>query len=172
MGETDLAALLASLAPRVRPGRFTLVPLPDPPSLGEGIEALIREEEATTAVVAVSTARARGWPIAFQAAWITLGAQSDPAAVGLTAAISQALAAEGIACNVLAAFHHDHLLVPADRLPDALRCLRHLSARHARSRLAAPTDPPGQSPEPPGPAATAPPGEGSRDEGGANRGVT
>lgn len=134
MGDTDLAVLLASLAPRVRPGRFTFVPLPDPPPLGEGIEALIREEEATTAVVRVSTARARGWPVGFQAAWLTLGAHSDPAAVGLTAAVAGALAAEGIACNVLAAFHHDHLLVPADRLADTLRCLRRLSSGASPAR--------------------------------------
>lgn len=151
MGETDLAALLASLAPRVRPGRFTLVSLPDPPPLGEGIEALIREQEGTTAVVAVSTARARGWPVAFQAAWITLGVESDPAAVGLTAAVSQALAREGIACNVLAAFHHDHLLVPADHLPDALRCLHRLSG-HRPADLPAPPQPHTTNPERPTPS--------------------
>ena len=128
MGETDLRALLRSLDPRVRPGAFTLVSVSETVPLGEGVDALIREEEGTTVVATLDAAVARGWPAGFQAAWITLGAESDLAAVGLTAAVARALAAEGIPCNVLAGVHHDHLLVPADRLADALRCLDLLGA--------------------------------------------
>jgi uncharacterized protein len=69
-----------------------------------------------------------GIPYDFVAAWITLTVHSDLADVGLTAAFSAALAEVGISCNVLAAFHHDHLLVPADRLDDALAALERLSA--------------------------------------------
>jgi hypothetical protein len=54
---------------------------------------------------------------------------SDLAAVGLTAAVSAALAAEGIACNVIAGHLHDHLLVPVDRADDAVSILRGLSER-------------------------------------------
>ena len=48
-------------------------------------------------------------------------------AVGLTAALSSALAEEGIAANVLAGYFHDHILVPADRVDDAIECLTRLS---------------------------------------------
>jgi uncharacterized protein len=48
-------------------------------------------------------------------------------AVGLTAAVSRALAAAGLSCNVLAGLHHDHLLVPAGRADEALAVLRELS---------------------------------------------
>ena len=48
-------------------------------------------------------------------------------AVGLTAAVSTALADAGISCNVLAGFHHDHLVVPADRATDALALLSALA---------------------------------------------
>ena len=48
-------------------------------------------------------------------------------AVGLTAALSGALAARGIACNVLAGYVHDHLLVPWDRADEATECLEALS---------------------------------------------
>jgi hypothetical protein len=50
-------------------------------------------------------------------------------AVGLTAAVSAALTAEGISCNVVAAYGHDHLFVPADRAADALRALERLQDR-------------------------------------------
>lgn len=47
-------------------------------------------------------------------------------AVGLTAAVSSALAEAGIRCNVLAGYFHDHLLVPAARAHDAPVVLRAL----------------------------------------------
>ncbi|WP_367890127.1 ACT domain-containing protein [Rhodobacter calidifons] len=53
--------------------------------------------------------------------------QSDLAAVGLTAAFAGALGREGISCNVVAGYHHDHLFVPWDRRWDAMVALRALS---------------------------------------------
>jgi hypothetical protein len=49
--------------------------------------------------------------------------QSSLDAVGLTAAVSAKLAAIGIPCNVLAGYHHDHVLVPVDRVDDAITVL-------------------------------------------------
>ncbi len=43
--------------------------------------------------------------------------------VGLTATVSSALAEAGIPCNVVAAYHHDHLFVPADAAEHALAIL-------------------------------------------------
>lgn len=60
---------------------------------------------------------------------ITLRVHSSLLAVGLTAAVATALAAEGIGCNVVAGFFHDHLLVPAERGGDALAVLRSLQDR-------------------------------------------
>ena len=51
---------------------------------------------------------------------------SDLAAVGLTAAFSQALAQAGIGCNVVAGTVHDHLFVPAERAADAMAVLQAL----------------------------------------------
>jgi uncharacterized protein len=53
------------------------------------------------------------------------------AAVGLTAAVSQALTSQGISCNVIAGYFHDHLLVPIDRVADATRALEELSVASA-----------------------------------------
>ena len=46
--------------------------------------------------------------------------------VGLTAAFSKALTEEEISCNVVAAFHHDHLFVPFEQRDKALEILRRL----------------------------------------------
>jgi uncharacterized protein len=131
-GETDLASMLAGLRVLRRPGAYVFVTAgsvgegADAPKLGDGIEALIVEDEGVTAIATVERARAEGWPFDFEAAWLTLEVHSALEAVGLTAAVSAALTAEGIACNVVAGFHHDHLLVPADRADDAIACLEAL----------------------------------------------
>jgi hypothetical protein len=91
----------------------------------------MREAEGLTVVVAEAQALAHGWRVAFRSAWITLSVHSDLAAVGLTAAFARALADAGIACNVVAGVHHDHLFVPVDRAADALAALRALQARPA-----------------------------------------
>ncbi len=132
-GETELAAMLASLTVARRPGRFTVVTLPTDgpaPTVTEpGIEAVLYEAEGTTVIATEKEATARGWPVDYVGAWLTLEVHSSLEAVGLTAAVSTALAAAGIPANVLAAYYHDHLLVPvddADRAIDALARLRDL----------------------------------------------
>jgi hypothetical protein len=59
---------------------------------------------------------------------ITLMVHSSLDGVGLTAAVSGASAAQGIACNMVAAFHHDHVFVPASQAQDAMAVLRALQA--------------------------------------------
>jgi len=91
-----------------------------------GIEAAVREAEGLTVVLGRDEADALGLSYDFVAAWITLQVHSALEAVGLTAAVSAALTHAGISCNVLAGFHHDHLLVPtadAARAMDVLRLL-------------------------------------------------
>tara|TARA_B100000674_G_C37893196_1_gene940016 strand:+ start:1019 stop:1435 length:417 start_codon:yes stop_codon:yes gene_type:complete len=60
---------------------------------------------------------------------ITLEVQSSLQAVGLTAAVSSALAKEGISANIVAATYHDHIFVPRDQAEDALKILRQLSTK-------------------------------------------
>ncbi|MBT8148211.1 MAG: ACT domain-containing protein, partial [Gammaproteobacteria bacterium] len=57
---------------------------------------------------------------------LTLKVHSSLEAVGLTAAVSGALAEQGISANVVAAYHHDHILVPAHQAHDALAILQKL----------------------------------------------
>jgi uncharacterized protein len=127
-GERDLETLLKSAQPEVRPGTFVFVVVHDEALLDElDPEATIRETEGLTAVVRRERADALGLSYDYLAAWITLRVHSALDAVGLTAAVSTALARAGISCNVIAGYHHDHLLVPADRAADALEALAGLA---------------------------------------------
>jgi hypothetical protein len=127
-GERDLRTLLASIEPVLRPGAFVFAVIVDE-SLLDGIapEATVREEEGLTVVLPQERADALGLTYDFVAAWITLGVHSALDAVGLTGAVSATLADAGLSCNVLAGYHHDHLLVPAERAQEAVALLRELS---------------------------------------------
>ncbi|BDI60282.1 ACT domain-containing protein [Qipengyuania nanhaisediminis] len=88
----------------------------------EQMFALVYEDEGLTCVL-----KADGQDKAAQFARITLAVHSDLEAVGLTAAVATRLAELGIACNVIAAFHHDHLFVQWHRREEALAALEKLS---------------------------------------------
>ena len=123
-GETDLDAMLASLAVERRPGVFTYIAVEVPtPGLIAAAHAVVKEGRLTTIVLPVASAERAGRPVTVRLAWLSLTVQSSLEAVGLTAAVSARLAALGIPCNVLAGYHHDHLLVPVDRVDDAIGAL-------------------------------------------------
>lgn len=125
-GERDLERMLASLAVERRPGTFTFV-TGDWPALAGAAHATVIESEGTTYVVPVEAAEAAGAPVEFVGAWLTLTVWSALEAVGLTAAFSRVLGERGIPCNVLAGFHHDHIVVPAERADEAIAALTSLA---------------------------------------------
>lgn len=123
-GETDLEAMLATLSVDRRPGVFTFVAVRVPtPGLLAAADAMVVEGELTTLVLPIEAAQRAGLPITVEMAWLTLQVYSSLEAVGLTAAIGERLASRGIACNVLAGYHHDHVLVPSARVDDAISAL-------------------------------------------------
>jgi hypothetical protein len=129
----DLVALLKDLEPQLRPGVVAFCPLPSDAPRDADLAAipwiaLVREEEGLTAVVSEETAASHGWAVSFRARQITLRVYSDLEAVGLTAAVAQALATAGISCNVIAAVNHDHLFVPIDQADRAMTVLLELQA--------------------------------------------
>ncbi len=126
-GDIDLDRMLASLDVERRPGVFTFV-TGEWPQLSAGAAATIEEAEGTTYVVTVEAAESAGAPVGFEAAWLTLTVHSALEAVGLTAAFSAALSAADIPCNVLAGYHHDHLLVPVERAHEAMSVIRSLGS--------------------------------------------
>ncbi len=130
----DLEELLAGLVPTIRPGRFVFVTGPLP----TGVDALagVEEPEGPSHVVRHEDAVQHGVSFAFEAGWITLGVASSLDAVGLTATVSEAMARAGLPCNVIAGYHHDHLLVPADRVHEALESLDALTRPADAARVA------------------------------------
>ncbi|HEX4980751.1 MAG TPA: ACT domain-containing protein [Ilumatobacteraceae bacterium] len=128
-GERDLASMLRSLTVERRPGVFAYVSVDRPDAeLVAMAAAVVAESEGVTLVLPSDVAHGAGLTPVFEAAWLTLAVHSSLDAVGLTAAVSDALAAAGIPCNVLAGTYHDHLLVPAARADEAERLLTELSA--------------------------------------------
>ncbi|MGO4227763.1 N-acetyltransferase [Arthrobacter sp. YAF34] len=126
-GEKDLHTLLATMHPVRRDGEFVYVLWPHGKALTGGIMAAVREAEGLTVVMPRADADDAGLPYDFVGAWITLEVHSSLEAVGLTAAVGAALTEAKISCNVLAGFHHDHLLVPVADADRALEVLHELA---------------------------------------------
>lgn len=127
-GEKDIRTLLASIHPVLREGEYVYVLWPYGRPLAPGIEAAVREAEGLTVVLPRAEADRLELRYDFVAAWITLQVHSSLEALGLTAAVSAALTEAHISCNVLAGFHHDHLLVPVADADRALEILHELAA--------------------------------------------
>jgi hypothetical protein len=89
---------------------------------------VLREAQHCTVIFdAAQRAQWKTIEISEPMACIQLGVASALHDVGLTAAVSQALAAENISCNVIAAYQHDYLFVPAAQVERALTTLLGLS---------------------------------------------
>ena len=117
---SDLAGMLGGMAPVLDARRWAFVAV-DGEAPAQAF-ALIREDEGLAAIVPADEG---------DFARITLMVYSALDGVGLTAAVARALAERGIACNVVAGLHHDHLFVPWERGEEALAVLQGLSKRSA-----------------------------------------
>lgn len=122
----DTAAMIAGMAPVLDPGAwvFCTTTGPAPP---EAL-ATFAEAEGLSLILPLEAAERLGFDAALPMRRIALTVQSALDGVGLTAAVAGALARAGIPCNMVAAFHHDHAFVPADRAEEALAILERLSA--------------------------------------------
>lgn len=130
-GETELDKLLAGLTPLLHPEEYVYCSLPagSLPELPTPPLATFREEEGTTLVLHKSAADAAALQYGPVMRCITLQVHSSLEAVGLTATVAGTLADAGISANVIAAYHHDHVFVPAERATEALSLLQSLAAR-------------------------------------------
>ena len=95
----------AGMAPVLHAGRFVFRTLAEGEAVPAGAVGWFREAEGVSVIVPAEAGAALAM------AWITLSVHSALDGVGLTAAVSGALADAGIACNMMAAHIHDHLFV-------------------------------------------------------------
>lgn len=127
-GEIRLNQLLKSLNPVLQPGEYVFCLVADLSQLhGEEAILVFKEAEGITVILEKQVADRLQLRYSLMTAWITLTVHSSLAAIGLTAAFTQALAAEGISCNVVAAFYHDHIFVPVEDSKKAIETLINLS---------------------------------------------
>lgn len=129
-GERNLATLLQKMAPVLLPQEYVFC------AAGAGAltdfvhlapVATFLEREGMTLVLTRASAEGAGYSCEQPMRCITLNVHSDLAAVGLTAAVAGALAEAGISANVVAAYYHDHVFVPAASADEALSILQALT---------------------------------------------
>ena len=136
-GITALNDLLRQMAPVLREPRYVFVSVPHDaaPDLSTlGPVAVIREDEGLTLILPAGAARQASLPFHDEYGMISLTVHSALSALGLTAAVSAALADEGISANIVAGYYHDHIFVPADRANDAMQLLQKLSQAAGNSQ--------------------------------------
>jgi len=126
-GETNLSTLLQTMKPALHAGNYVFCSVADTAVVpADEIILLFKETEGITLIIKKETADAAGLAYTFVAAWITLTVHSSLEAVGLTAVFSTALSKEGISCNVVAAFYHDHIFVDKKDAEKAMAVLNTL----------------------------------------------
>lgn len=128
-GEQSLVELLRHLTPVMLEEDYVFCTLPAGADFAHlQPVGMFSEQEGVSLIVPRSNAEQQRLPFDGVFRCITLTVHSSLAAVGLTAAVSTALADAGIPANVVAGYYHDHLFVPAADADEALRVLTALAA--------------------------------------------
>lgn len=136
MAMSDLSMLLKNARPRLRSGKYYMatVKASDLPRLTiciRQIAGIYREKEGLSILLSEGIKPRieclTKQPVIGPFALITMTVQSDLMAIGFMAAMAKALAGNGISCNAVSAYYHDHILVPWERKGRALETLRSLS---------------------------------------------
>ena len=128
----ETAAMIAGMAPARDPETWHFCTTDDR-DLAERARphalAVFGEEEGTSLILPDEVARDLGFAVEMPMSRITLSVHSALDGVGLTAAVATALAGALIPCNVVAAYHHDHVFVPEGMAEKALSILQALQRR-------------------------------------------
>lgn len=128
-GESSLDKLLAGLNPVLDESVyvFATVPATSLPDFNlQNVKGIFMEDEGVTLILTQQAAQQTGLRTEGEYRCITCQIHSSLEAVGMTAAMSTALTAAGISANVVAAYFHDHIFVPASRADEAVTVLRTL----------------------------------------------
>jgi uncharacterized protein len=88
--------------------------------------------EMTTLILTQDLAIKYSIDYTFPSTMLTCNVHSSLDAVGFMAEMGRVLTAEGIGCNVIAGYFHDHLFVPIERAADAVSVLEGLREKASR----------------------------------------
>jgi uncharacterized protein len=128
-GETDLKKLLQTMQPKLNAGEFIFCTIQNIELVDAAkIISFFKEEEGYTIIIKKDLADELQFSYTAIFSWISLTVHSSLEAVGLTAAISSALSKNGISCNIVAAYFHDHIFVPTKDAQKAMEALKTLSS--------------------------------------------
>lgn len=129
MAIIDLEKLLENLHPVLDPEEYVFCTVTGELKnyLSFNPLATFIEEEGLTLILTKSQAQSLGACTRSTFKRISLSVYSSLEAVGLTAIVAGALAKEGISANVMAAYYHDHVFVPADKAEEAMQILSRLN---------------------------------------------
>jgi uncharacterized protein len=128
IGESNLDILLKTLTPVLNTGDYVFCTVTNPSVVDiKEVISFFKEGDSYTLILNKEVADALKLGYSYIASWITLNVHSSLQAVGLTAAFSKALADEGLSCNVVAAYYHDHIFVDKKDAEKAMAVLQQLS---------------------------------------------
>ena len=130
IAETDLSVLLKNLNPVASSENYVFTTLPADKlssTLVSVAKGMFQEREGTTLILPVAAAKQANLQFGGYYRCITCEVHSSLEAVGMTAAMSTALGNAGISANVVAAYYHDHIFVPVEKVDVALDVLTSLS---------------------------------------------
>jgi uncharacterized protein len=125
-------AMIAGMTPTLKPGKFVFITTDDAAlikSLSSQAISTFKEEEGMSLLVPAGVVEEAGLDAEHPMRCITLNVYSSLEGVGLTAAVSSALGDAGIPCNMIAAYHHDHVFVPSDKASKAMDVLARLQSQ-------------------------------------------
>lgn len=123
-GETNFSKLIRSMKPVLNEGEYVFCSFSAPDGFDQkDAVCIFREKEGLSVILPKNIADQNKYNYSFVASWITLTVHSSLEAVGLTAAISKALAEKNISANVVAGFYHDHVFVSRRDADRAMRVL-------------------------------------------------
>ena len=129
-GEKELEKLLVSISPELLNGEYVFCTFNNA-HYGDhsDLEPLASFREVKGLTLVVPKVHADEHDLSYESVFrcITLTVHSSLDAVGLTAAISTKLAEHSISANVVAAYYHDHIFVPAGRSEQAMVALGDLA---------------------------------------------
>lgn len=123
---TQLDELLKSMQPELLAAEFVFCTVPGALVDYVVLNPIATFIEAEGLTLVVEKKVAQDAQLSFDGVFrqITLTVHSSLEAVGLTAAISAKLTTKGISANVIAAYYHDHIFVPASKADLALSALQ------------------------------------------------